>query len=80
MPGRAGPGRASRGDNAEIWALLQAGGRVFVCGDGRFMAPAVREAFQAVYRDHAGADADEATAWLAALTESGRYVEDVWAG
>jgi cytochrome P450 / NADPH-cytochrome P450 reductase len=67
-------------DNAEVWALLQAGGRVFVCGDGRFMAPAVREAFKAVYREHTGTDADEATAWLAGLIESGRYVEDVWAG
>lgn len=67
-------------DHAEIWALLQAGGRVFVCGDGRLMAPAVREAFRAVHREHTGADDDEAAAWLAELVESGRYVEDVWAG
>ncbi|UUU34132.1 cytochrome P450 [Streptomyces sp. CA-210063] len=67
-------------ESAEIWAALEAGGRVYICGDGRRMAPAVREAFKAVYRERTGAGEDEATAWLDALTESGHYVEDVWAG
>ncbi|MFI0977332.1 bifunctional cytochrome P450/NADPH--P450 reductase [Streptomyces sp. NPDC021093] len=69
---------AREGD--EIWAVLEAGGHVRVCGDGRRMAPAVREAFMAVYRKHTGADDEEAAAWLAALVESGAYVEDVWTG
>ncbi|MFD8813600.1 bifunctional cytochrome P450/NADPH--P450 reductase [Streptomyces sp. NPDC059627] len=64
----------------EVWAVLERGGRVYVCGDGRRMAPAVREAFMAVYREHTGAGDEEASAWLSALTESGYYVEDVWAG
>ncbi|WP_063733653.1 bifunctional cytochrome P450/NADPH--P450 reductase [Streptomyces sp. RTd22] len=64
----------------EVWSLLQGGARVFVCGDGRRMAPGVREAFRAVYRRHTGADDEAAAAWLAEMTESGRYVEDVWAG
>ncbi|MGW2638118.1 hypothetical protein [Streptomyces sp. NPDC001348] len=67
-------------ESDEVWAVLEAGGRVYVCGDGRRMAPAVREAFRAIYRGHTGAGDDEATAWLAALTESGHYMEDVWAG
>lgn len=67
-------------ESAEVWAVLEAGGRVRVCGDGRRMAPAVREAFVSVYREHTGADAAEAAAWLAALVESGTYVEDVWTG
>ncbi|MEV5437451.1 cytochrome P450 [Streptomyces sp. NPDC052682] len=67
-------------ESDEVWAVLEAGGRVYVCGDGRRMAPAVREAFMAIYRRHTGADDEEATAWLAALIESGHYVEDVWAG
>jgi cytochrome P450/NADPH-cytochrome P450 reductase len=44
------------------------------------MAPAVREAFMAIYRTYTGAGDEEASAWLAALIESGTYVEDVWAG
>ncbi|WP_369167386.1 bifunctional cytochrome P450/NADPH--P450 reductase [Streptomyces sp. R28] len=67
-------------ESDEVWAVLEAGGRVYICGDGRRMAPAVREAFMAIYREFTGAGDDEATAWLAALTESGHYVEDVWAG
>ncbi|WP_087924577.1 cytochrome P450 [Streptomyces albireticuli] len=67
-------------ESAEVWAALEAGGRVYICGDGRRMAPAVREAFMAIHRDNTGASEEEAAAWLAALTESGHYAEDVWAG
>ncbi|MCQ8773522.1 bifunctional cytochrome P450/NADPH--P450 reductase [Streptomyces telluris] len=67
-------------ESAEVWAVLEAGGRVYVCGDGRRMAPAVREAFMAIYRNNTGASDEESAAWLTALTESGHYVEDVWAG
>ena len=66
-------------ESDEVWAALEAGGRVHVCGDGRRMAPPVREAFRAVYRKHTGADDDQAGDWLASLVETGRYVEDVWA-
>ncbi|MGW0515805.1 bifunctional cytochrome P450/NADPH--P450 reductase [Crossiella sp. NPDC003009] len=69
-----------RQEREEVWAVLETGGRVYVCGDGLRMAPAVREAFMAIYRTHTGAGEEEATAWLAALIESGHYVEDVWAG
>lgn len=67
-------------EREEIWAALEAGGRVYICGDGRRMAPAVREAFMSIYRKHTGASDQEATAYLEALIESGRYIEDVWAG
>lgn len=44
------------------------------------MAPAVQEAFTTIYSVHTGVGDDEARAWSASLTESGHYVEDVWAG
>ncbi|MFD8653187.1 MULTISPECIES: cytochrome P450 [Streptomyces] len=64
----------------EVWELLRAGARVYVCGDGSRMAPGVREAFRTLYRDRTP-DADEATAerWLNELIANGRYVEDVYA-
>ncbi|MDQ0597098.1 sulfite reductase alpha subunit-like flavoprotein [Streptomyces canus] len=64
----------------EVWGLLAAGARVYVCGDGSRMAPGVREAFRTLYRKHT-ADADEAAAgeWLDGLIADGRYVEDVYA-
>lgn len=66
-------------DAAEIWELLERGARVHVCGDGSRMAPGVREAFRALYREHSGADEAAAEEWLNALFLSGRYVEDVYA-
>ncbi|MER6298004.1 cytochrome P450 [Kitasatospora sp. NPDC001539] len=66
---------------AEVWGLLEAGARVYVCGDGARMAPGVREAFRTLYRERTpGADEQRAQDWLQGLVESGRYVEDVYAG
>ncbi|WP_112264511.1 cytochrome P450 [Lentzea terrae] len=67
-------------EGEEVWDLLSRGGRVYVCGDGRRMAPAVREAFMELYRKHTGGDERQAALWLAGMQESDRYVEDVWAG
>ena len=67
-------------DAEDVWQVMAAGGRVYVCGDGKGMAPAVAEAFRAIYRAHAPADAPDAADWLADLVAEDRYVEDVWAG
>ncbi|GAA3902177.1 hypothetical protein GCM10023084_63340 [Streptomyces lacrimifluminis] len=66
-------------ESDEVWAVLEGGGRIYICGDGSRTAPAVREAFMAIYRKYTGAGDDESCAWLLALIESGYYVEDVWA-
>ncbi|MEW2398873.1 cytochrome P450 [Streptomyces sp. NPDC046862] len=60
----------------EVWDLLEAGARVYVCGDGSRMAPGVREAFLALHGERAGGDS---RAWLDSLVAEGRYVEDVYA-
>ncbi|MET9359735.1 cytochrome P450 [Streptomyces sp. NPDC006632] len=64
----------------DLWPLLQAGARVYVCGDGARMAPGVRAAFREMYAGRTGASAADAEAWLGRLTAEGRYVEDVYAG
>ncbi|MEV0238401.1 cytochrome P450 [Streptomyces sp. NPDC050674] len=67
----------------EVMALLDAGARVYVCGDGSRMAPGVREAFRTLYRKHPrtadGTDEAAAEQWLDELIADGRYVEDVYA-
>ncbi|WP_409056277.1 cytochrome P450 [Streptomyces sp. SYP-A7185] len=64
----------------EVWQLLAAGARVYVCGDGSRMAPGVREALRTVHRDRTpGATEADSERWLAGLTKEGRYVEDVYA-
>ncbi|KOV96684.1 cytochrome P450 [Streptomyces sp. NRRL B-3648] len=67
-------------ESDEVWRLLTAGARVYVCGDGARMAPGVREAFRTLYRERVP-DADGAAAerWLNELVADGRYVEDVYA-
>ncbi|MCF3148336.1 cytochrome P450, partial [Streptomyces platensis] len=62
---------------AEVWDLLKAGARVYVCGDGSRMAPGVRAAFRELHGAHTGASPQESEAWLRELTASGRYIEDV---
>ena len=63
----------------EVWHLLEAGARVYVCGDGSRMAPGVRAAFRDLHGARTGASATESEAWLRELTASGRYIEDVYA-
>ncbi|TJZ57067.1 cytochrome P450 [Streptomyces piniterrae] len=63
----------------EVWELLQAGARVYVCGDGSRMAPGVRAAFRDLHGARTGASAQASEAWLRELTASGRYIEDVYA-
>ncbi|MBC7270013.1 MAG: cytochrome P450 [Streptomyces sp.] len=62
-----------------VWRALQDGAYVYVCGDGRRMAPAVREALAAVYREHTGGDDEAAQRWLAQLEADERYQQDVFA-
>lgn len=62
-----------------VWQALQDGAYVYVCGDGRRMAPAVREALAAIHRRHTGSDDATAQQWLAQLEADERYQQDVFA-
>uniref|UniRef100_A0A7S4QGU7 NADPH--hemoprotein reductase n=1 Tax=Alexandrium monilatum TaxID=311494 RepID=A0A7S4QGU7_9DINO len=65
---------------AAVWKLLQQpSARVYVCGDARAMAPDVRKAFQRVAENCGGRSGSRASNMVAAMIESGRYLEDVWA-
>jgi cytochrome P450/NADPH-cytochrome P450 reductase len=65
-------------ESDEVWRLLEQGARVHVCGEGKRMAPAVREAFRDVHRKHTGGTDQDAELWLANLVANDRYVEDVF--
>ncbi len=70
-----------------VWAerdriadLFRKGGTVYVCGDGRHMAPAVRETLVRIYQEASGANDGEAQRWVDVIEhEQGRYVSDVFA-
>ena len=44
------------------------------------MEPDVKAALVAIYREHAGADAEAGARWIEELGSKNRYVLDVWAG
>ncbi len=61
-----------------IWQIIEAGAVIYVCGDGRFMAPAVRAALIAICQQKQGFSHEAASAWLEAKIERGEYRQDVF--
>ena len=67
-------------DRAQVEALFRQNAHVYVCGDGKRMASAVRETFVHIYGEAEGVSLDEANAWADELERSStRYVADVFA-
>ncbi|AWW75587.1 NADPH--cytochrome reductase [Erythrobacter sp. KY5] len=67
-------------DADAIWQMLEAGGRVYVCGDGARMEPDVRAALAKIHSDKTGSTPAEAQSWIGELIANGRYSLDVWVG
>ncbi|WP_434034200.1 bifunctional cytochrome P450/NADPH--P450 reductase [Cupriavidus sp. a3] len=63
---------------ADVWAQLNAGAVFYVCGDGRHMAPAVRQTLIRIAAEQGGMTEAAASDWLAALVAAGRYRQDVF--
>ncbi|WJR80590.1 cytochrome P450 [Bradyrhizobium sp. NP1] len=63
-----------------VWALIEQGAIVYVCGDGGKMEPDVKAALVAIHRERTGADAAASARWIEELGANNRYVLDVWAG
>ena len=63
---------------ADLWAWLQEGAYLYVCGDATRMAKDVDAALRDAVRTHGGMDGDEATAYIAALAAQKRYLRDVY--
>src|SRR5262249_37637201 len=50
-------------ERARIAELFRQGVTVFVCGDGRYMAPAVRETLMGRYKEASGASDSDVEKW-----------------
>ncbi|MFA6112734.1 MAG: cytochrome P450 [Sphingomonas sp.] len=61
-----------------VWAALSAGAQIFLCGDGRFMAPAVRDTLIRIQMQQAGDEHAQGSEWLEELIEDGRFHQDVF--
>lgn len=66
-------------ERAEIlFAWLEAGAYLYVCGDAEFMAPDVHQALKDVIREQGGFDAEGADDYLRRLQQAKRYLRDVY--
>ena len=67
-------------DQADVVELFKQNARIFVCGDGQRMAPAVRDTFVRTYQEGTQSSPESAEAWANELERtSNRYVADVFA-
>ncbi|HTR09257.1 MAG TPA: bifunctional nitrate reductase/sulfite reductase flavoprotein subunit alpha [Paraburkholderia sp.] len=67
-----------REQGAQLWAWLQEGAHVYVCGDASRMAKDVDAALREVVSGHGGMSADAANEYVSALGREKRYVRDVY--
>jgi cytochrome P450/NADPH-cytochrome P450 reductase len=66
-------------DRAEVGELVRAGATLYVCGDGRYMAPAVHDTCVRMYAEATGQSLAGAEEWMTRMErEHGRYVSDVF--
>jgi cytochrome P450/NADPH-cytochrome P450 reductase len=63
-----------------VWAMIEQGAIIYVCGDGGKMEPDVKATLVAIYRERSGADVQAAQRWIDDLGTKSRYVLDVWTG
>ncbi len=61
-----------------VWDVVANGGQIFLCGDGRYMAPAVRDTLIKIHAEKTGGDHLSGSTWLEGLIEDGVYHQDVF--
>jgi len=69
---------AMKNEAAEIWAWLEAGAIIYVCGDASRMAADVDRALHEIIASEGGRSAEEAAAYVDGLRQQKRYRRDVY--
>ncbi len=65
-------------EQERVWRALEAGASVFLCGDGRYMAPAVRDTLVRIWMQQVGGEHAQGSAWLEQMIAGGRFHQDVF--
>jgi sulfite reductase (NADPH) flavoprotein alpha-component len=63
---------------ADLWAWLEGGAHLYVCGDASRMARDVDAALLRIVADHGGMDHERAGDYVSAMQKEKRYVRDVY--
>ena len=63
---------------SELYAWLENGAHVYVCGDADQMAPDVNQALVDIAAEHGRLDRDEAEAYVRRLADERRCLRDVY--
>ena len=63
---------------AELWAWLEAGASIYVCGDAKQMAPDVHQTLRDIAAKQGGMSAEAAAEHIKGLSQAGRYLRDVY--
>jgi sulfite reductase (NADPH) flavoprotein alpha-component len=63
---------------ADLWEWLQKGAHFYVCGDAKRMAADVDQALKQIVADHGRMTPEQAKAYVAEMSKSGRYQRDVY--
>ena len=62
----------------KVWAAIEAGAAIYLCGDGRFMAPAVRDTLIRIWMQQVGGEHAQGSEWLERMIEDKRFHQDVF--
>ncbi len=62
----------------ELFAWLQEGAALYLCGDAKAMAKDVQDVLTQIVADQSGRSEEEAITYLRGLTKAGRYLKDVY--
>ncbi len=62
----------------DVYAWLEGGAHLYVCGEAQRMAPDVHEALLDIISTHGGRSREDAAAWLDTLRDQQRYQRDIY--
>lgn len=62
----------------DVYAWLEGGAHLYVCGEAQRMAPDVHAALLDIISTHGGRSREDAEAWLQSLREQQRYQRDIY--
>lgn len=62
----------------KVWDALADGAQIFLCGDGCFMAPAVRDTLIQIHMQKMGNTHAQGSEWLERMMDEGRFHQDVF--